>query len=648
MALKILLADDSMTAQNMGKKILVDAGYEVLAVSNGAAAIKKIAADRPDLIILDVYMPGYTGLEVCERVKGAPDTARIPVLLTVGKMEPFRPEEANRVRADGVMIKPFEATDLLAAVQSIGNKQPSSTVRTPPPPRPEPEDETTVRIPPQVASLVDTLPIPPPKAAVTHEDTVPIPPPTDADATLRLTPEQVRAFQDQSYREWMAIHDKGGVPAAEAHTEEAAPEMSVAPPAPAVEVEPAIPAMLEPEMPVAVVYAEPEAPAQPFFAVEPAMEVPEPVPVELVPPAISVTSHEEASMELETSAPIMLGDLDVAKVEELETTIASPTMEVAIESAPELEINSPIHLQERVEVEADSALVTNDQDMSEFVTKFGVEKPEEIAVGVVSDLEPEQLAAITMPVEPAEHVLEATVAEPTSVLDEVGEVEIQTPMIEPEPVVAFVPSLEDTQEIAPFVPAMESAQEEAVETPALEPSVVELEPVAPAVAEEISVPEPPVEAVAEAPAVEAPMHSVEMAVAAAAGVASAVGVGHIATDQTPAAPEPLVTAPVEELQSEAQVALVSESSATPSVGDAELAQQLAAALAKAEAEQPVAAETEAAITASIEPHLAAAVEPIAEEAHNWSDSKLSEAVAKAIEKLKPQLITEILRELIKK
>ena len=78
MALKILLADDSMTAQNMGKKILVDAGYEVIAVSNGAAAIKKIAEHKPDIIILDIYMPGYTGLEVCERVKNAPGPRRPP------------------------------------------------------------------------------------------------------------------------------------------------------------------------------------------------------------------------------------------------------------------------------------------------------------------------------------------------------------------------------------------------------------------------------------------------------------------------------------------------------------------------------------------------------------------------------------------
>jgi CheY-like chemotaxis protein len=125
-ALKILLADDSMTAQNMGKKILTEAGYEVVAVSNGAAAVKKIAEHKPDVVVLDVYMPGYTGLEVCERVKSAIETSKIPVLLTVGKMEPFKPEEGARVKADGVIVKPFEASDLLAAVQKLEQRLNSS------------------------------------------------------------------------------------------------------------------------------------------------------------------------------------------------------------------------------------------------------------------------------------------------------------------------------------------------------------------------------------------------------------------------------------------------------------------------------------------------------------------------------------------
>jgi CheY-like chemotaxis protein len=118
-SLRILFADDSMTAQNMGKKILSEAGYDVVAVSNGAAAVKKIAEQKPDIIILDVYMPGYSGLEVCEKVRGSLETMKTPVLLTVGKMEPYKPEDANRVKADGVIIKPFEASDLLAIIKKF-------------------------------------------------------------------------------------------------------------------------------------------------------------------------------------------------------------------------------------------------------------------------------------------------------------------------------------------------------------------------------------------------------------------------------------------------------------------------------------------------------------------------------------------------
>ena len=122
MARKILLADDSVTAQNMGRKILADAGYEVIAVNNGSAALKKIAELKPDLVILDVYMPGYSGLEVCQRLKESQETARIPVLLSVGKLEPFKPEEAQRVRAEGYIVKPFEASELLGALSKLEDK----------------------------------------------------------------------------------------------------------------------------------------------------------------------------------------------------------------------------------------------------------------------------------------------------------------------------------------------------------------------------------------------------------------------------------------------------------------------------------------------------------------------------------------------
>jgi CheY-like chemotaxis protein len=122
LARTVLLADDSVTAQNMGRRILMDAGYEVITVNNGSAALKKIHESRPDLIVLDVYMPGYGGLEVCQRLKESGETMRIPILLTVGKMEPFKADEAKRVRADGHIVKPFEASELLAALTRLEDR----------------------------------------------------------------------------------------------------------------------------------------------------------------------------------------------------------------------------------------------------------------------------------------------------------------------------------------------------------------------------------------------------------------------------------------------------------------------------------------------------------------------------------------------
>ena len=122
MARKILLADDSVTAQNMGRKILADAGYDVITVNNGSAALKRIGEIKPDLIVLDVYMPGYSGLEVCQRLKESAETSHIPVLLTVGKLEPFKPEEARRARADAHIVKPFEASELLTAITRLEDR----------------------------------------------------------------------------------------------------------------------------------------------------------------------------------------------------------------------------------------------------------------------------------------------------------------------------------------------------------------------------------------------------------------------------------------------------------------------------------------------------------------------------------------------
>ncbi len=110
---RILLADDSPHAQRMGERILRDEGHEVITVSDGKVAVLRLEDSKPDLIIADISMPEVTGFELCEYVKR---TGGVPVILTAGPVEPIDEAEVDRVRADGILRKPFEASVLLESI----------------------------------------------------------------------------------------------------------------------------------------------------------------------------------------------------------------------------------------------------------------------------------------------------------------------------------------------------------------------------------------------------------------------------------------------------------------------------------------------------------------------------------------------------
>ena len=116
---RILLADDSGHAQRMGTKILSAEGHEVTTVSNGQAALKSLKDFIPDLIVADVFMPGKTGYEVCEFIKSDPKLSRIPVVLIVAPMEPYDSTEGHRVKADSLVTKPLESSNLVAIVEQL-------------------------------------------------------------------------------------------------------------------------------------------------------------------------------------------------------------------------------------------------------------------------------------------------------------------------------------------------------------------------------------------------------------------------------------------------------------------------------------------------------------------------------------------------
>jgi CheY-like chemotaxis protein len=128
MASRILLADDSITIQKVVNLTFADEGIEVVAVSNGDLAERRLAEVAPDLVLADIFMPGKNGYELCEAIKENPQFRNVPVVLLVGAFEPFDQVEARRVRADAHLTKPFESRTLVETVRRlISASSPSTT-----------------------------------------------------------------------------------------------------------------------------------------------------------------------------------------------------------------------------------------------------------------------------------------------------------------------------------------------------------------------------------------------------------------------------------------------------------------------------------------------------------------------------------------
>ncbi len=106
---KLLLADDSITIQKVVNLTFADEGIEVISVSDGNAAMEKLSEFTPDLVMVDINMPGLSGYEICERIRANEATSRVPVILLVGSFEPFDEAEAQRVGANDFLTKPFQS-----------------------------------------------------------------------------------------------------------------------------------------------------------------------------------------------------------------------------------------------------------------------------------------------------------------------------------------------------------------------------------------------------------------------------------------------------------------------------------------------------------------------------------------------------------
>ncbi|MCP4293627.1 MAG: response regulator [bacterium] len=116
---KILIADDEHNIRHILDFSLHSEGFDVISAGNGEDAFTLAASEIPDLVILDVMMPGQGGIETCRLLKADDRTANIPVILLTARSSREDREEGNAAGADEYITKPFSPQKVIGAVQSV-------------------------------------------------------------------------------------------------------------------------------------------------------------------------------------------------------------------------------------------------------------------------------------------------------------------------------------------------------------------------------------------------------------------------------------------------------------------------------------------------------------------------------------------------
>jgi len=116
---KILIVDDQAAVRELVSVTLEIGPYQILEASNGDEALQKARDERPDLILLDIQMPGgkLDGLQVCRLLKGDAETRNIHIVLLTAKGQEWDKQAGQEAGADDYFVKPFSPLDLMNTVE---------------------------------------------------------------------------------------------------------------------------------------------------------------------------------------------------------------------------------------------------------------------------------------------------------------------------------------------------------------------------------------------------------------------------------------------------------------------------------------------------------------------------------------------------
>ena len=115
----VLVAEDDPDVRDLVLFKLEQAGYQVYAVADGTAALSAVAEHRPDLVLLDISMPGMSGLDVCRMLRADPASATTPIMMLTARSQERDVTTGFDAGADDYLIKPFSPRELTARVQAL-------------------------------------------------------------------------------------------------------------------------------------------------------------------------------------------------------------------------------------------------------------------------------------------------------------------------------------------------------------------------------------------------------------------------------------------------------------------------------------------------------------------------------------------------
>jgi DNA-binding response OmpR family regulator len=127
----VLVVDDEPNIRRLVAHHLTGAGYRVRTATNGAEALERFAEETPDLVLLDVLMPGVDGLEVLRSLKSEPDSACVPVLLLTARGTDDQIRHGWQEGTDLYLVKPFNPRELVTVVRRM--LETAGTPGAPPP-----------------------------------------------------------------------------------------------------------------------------------------------------------------------------------------------------------------------------------------------------------------------------------------------------------------------------------------------------------------------------------------------------------------------------------------------------------------------------------------------------------------------------------